>query len=118
MNYVLEEDIRQACREAMDASLPAGYAPADEEIILTKTGEPRFDGGASSMTWEVSAIRRLRTTYSHTAVVRAIAGQPVDKAAGLLLELVKQRVAPRIEMRPSWWPGLPFLPFRIHLEEG
>ncbi len=118
MNYVLEEDIRQACREAMDASLPTGYAPADEEIILAKPGEPRFDRGASSMTWEVSAVRRLRSTYSQAAVVRAVSGQPVDRAAGLLLELVEQREKPRIEMRPSWWPALPFLTFRIHVEEG
>lgn len=116
MNYILEEDARMSCRSALNASLPAGYAPVDDDIHLTMTGEPSFDRGTTTATWNVAAARRLRSTYSTRTIIQAVTGQPVKKATETISGLVEFREPPGIEMRPGWWPRLPFLPFRIEVE--
>jgi hypothetical protein len=116
MNYVLEGDVRLSCLSALDASIPGGYAPVDEDITLTLVGEPRFDRGTSSATWNAAAVRRLRSTYSPAAIIQAVAGEPVNTAIEIISGMMNHREPPGIEIRPGWWPRLPFLYSRIVVE--
>jgi hypothetical protein len=113
MDYVREEDMEVAVLEAMNASLPSDYQPVDDTVLLSMKGDPDYDIDSNSLKWEISAVRNLRSTYSSRAIIQAVTGRTSAEAVQLLAGMMSHRELPRIEMRPSWWPMMPFVPFRI-----
>lgn len=118
MDYILQNDVRAALRGAMDANLPDGFEPAGEDLTFVMIGEPAYDRGSVTMKWAVEGRRRLRSSYSPQAVIQAVTGKSPGEAVQSLSGMMKHKAVPQILMSPSWWPRLPYLPFRIEVRTG
>jgi hypothetical protein len=59
--------------------------------------------------------RVLEASWGKTTVIRSILGRDVTEAKQTLQANLKLAEAPQIQIYPSWWNHLPFLPARIML---
>ncbi|MHC1784541.1 MAG: baseplate J/gp47 family protein [Anaerolineaceae bacterium] len=116
IDYIKEDDILTAVLAAMNASMPSNYEPVDGTVSLLKTGDPEYNRDSNSLKWEVFGVRKLRSTFSSGTIIQKVTGKNVAEAVELLSGMMNHRDMPRIEMRPSWWPTLPFVPFRIEIK--
>lgn len=113
-NYVAEADLRLLASLALDAALPAGFAPLDETaaFFLPETFDLGDDGRAS---WTMQAERPIRARLDPAAVSASVLGLEPAAAVRRLQADFPLAAAPRIVLTPAWWPRLPVLPFRIHV---
>ena len=65
--------------------------------------------------WPARVKRQVEADWSEQDAVRAVLGRPVDEAARILAAALPLAGEPRIEVYPSWWPRMPFLPFRLEM---
>jgi hypothetical protein len=110
--YAAASDLTQLASLALNASLPAGFAPVSEELTLTPVTKPvRNDDGFTR--WSVRAERRIVQQVSAAQVTQMIQGAGVRRARALLENNLPLQDAPEIRLSPSWWPWVPIVPFRI-----
>jgi hypothetical protein len=113
--YIEEDDIKTSIREALNTNIPKGYEPENETIVFTTIGEPEFDPDTVSLKWEIQAARKLRSTYSTNAIVQATMGKTPRQALVQISAMMHHQALPQIQIFPTWWPRLPYIPFRIEV---
>lgn len=113
-NYVAEADLHLLAALALDAALPADFAPLDEtvEFSLPEEFDLGDDGRAS---WTMQAERPIRARLDPAAVALAVLGLERSEASLRLEADFPLAAAPRIAVTPAWWPRLPVLPFRVQV---
>lgn len=111
-SYVQAQDLRQLAEAALNASRPDGYTPLESSLSFGVYGEPAVDdAGALHFDLQVSrtVVRDLQLSRA-SAMIRGLS--PWAAADRLQVELpLAER--PAINIRPSWWPWMPLIPFRI-----
>ena len=63
--------------------------------------------------WTLYASRTLQAEISPAQAIALALGQPASQASQRLAEALPLAAPPELRLFPSWWPRLPFLPFRI-----
>lgn len=112
--YVSRKDVESVVWSAMDASLEPGFEGRPDSLAITPVGEPESQG--SNVRWEVLAVRQVRSGWSQERLLSAVLGKTTSEATENLETAFRTQVKPQVETWPSWWPRLPFLPFRIQVE--
>ena len=108
------EDLQSLAALILDTSLPEGYEVVEGPIAIQAVTVPVLleDGTAS---WEMRAERSIAPELREVQAINLALGvSPEEAAQGLIKELDLNTV-PEIQLRPSWWPRLPYLPFRIQI---
>lgn len=82
--------------EGQRTELVAGEQINEEEVRVTATAH-------GIVAAEISGGR----------VQELVRGQPVEEAQAALLERLPLAATPAIDVTPSWWPRMPYLPLRI-----
>ena len=108
------ENLNALLLPVLDGSLPDGFAPVADSLSLTHSdfSTPGADG---SVTWTIFARRSLLAEISAPEVISLAQGQPAENVSAALAQELPLARAPLIELQPSWWPRLPFVPFRIQV---
>jgi Baseplate J-like protein len=109
-----DENVQSAVRVALDASRPSDQVVVPDSLFITPLGEPTLT--LDTARWQVQAVQKVRPVYSPESVTRLITGKKPDQAKSILLNQLKLIAPAQITISPSWWPYLPFLPFRIQVE--
>jgi hypothetical protein len=109
---VIRWDILQAMGNAiLDVTLPEGYSSQPDTLSVRGVNDPvRNDDG--SITWEVLILRQIFTSENLPDVQDQIAGKSASQAAEIMVEHLELPVTPEIQIKPSWWPWLPWLKTR------
>ena len=112
--YIEREDLESVATLAMDAGLQEGYAAVQGTMQIVQVHQTNVDAEISE--WEVVAARNVHENWQRDEVVRSLLGaRPYE--VGAILEIDHQLDAlPEVQVRPGWWPWLPYLPLRIQLE--
>ncbi len=112
VQYAAASDLRELAALALNASLPAGYIPASDELTVTPVSSPSMyrDGSAK---WTMRAERRIVQQIHPAQVTQMVQGFGAWNAASALEENLPLADAPVIALSPSWWPWMPIVPFRI-----
>lgn len=108
-------DLHTLAAAALDANLPAGFEPTSEKIEIVHLGEP--EASASRFTWQIEATRPVQAGMDPARAVQLALGLDPQAAGQRLVQGLSLDRAPHIQLQPSWWPRLPFLPFRIEVLE-
>jgi hypothetical protein len=112
--YVADEDMRQLANVALDASIPDGFEAFDLAAYKPLTDPSTDNAGISHFELDVS--RTLHRTIDERQVISIVRGQTPATAIRELAPTLALRQATDIQMKPSWWPWLPLIPFNISIE--
>lgn len=115
--YAADADLKQLANTVLNAALPRGYEAQDATLKITPVSA--FFGGPTGLTrWRIRATRMLRARIDAGQVISLAQGKTAQRAGNLLRETFGLTEAPRISIRPFFWPWLPLLPFQIKVTES
>ncbi|HNT22903.1 MAG TPA: baseplate J/gp47 family protein [Anaerolineales bacterium] len=110
---VSNEDLNALVTPIMNASLPAGFTARPDTLATQAQTSPKLDKTDGVVRWTLYATRTLQAEISPSQAVGLALGQPTAQANLRLAEALPLAEPPELSLYPSWWPRLPFLPFRI-----
>lgn len=111
-----DADLKRVLMDAMNASLPEGMMPLDETFEIKERIPLRFDKDEVAE-FQVEASRILKEMVEPAQVTNAVRGLPVEAASAIISQQYRLADSPEIDLTPQWWNRLPFLTFRIVVEE-
>jgi len=110
--YVDAASLHDLAQTVFDANLPAGYSVLPDTLQLEILTQPAADQ-AGVVRWRIHATRQVQAHIPEAEAVQLSLGLDPVQAISRLQHSLPLEQPPRIELQPSWWPRLPFLPFRI-----
>ena len=112
--YASAEDLTRLASLALNASLPAGFGPAETSDALTiKSATKPAKNPDGSAHWTIRAERRIVQQINPSQVTPLIQGIWAQRAKTVLQKNLPLEVPPQVSLSPSWWPWVPIVPFRI-----
>jgi hypothetical protein len=115
--YATAADVEYMARLAMDARLPDGFSPIPNALITITSGKPATNTEGITR-WQVQVQRDLQARLDLTAAARLVQGRRLEEARQQLAGTMRLAGPPQITLTPSWWPYMPFVPFRIAVSSG
>jgi hypothetical protein len=110
------EDVSQLATDILNANLPDGYAPlpsSPEIEYLT----PLVANGTDRFSRQIHARREIQAQIGDSQAINLTLGLTPTDAVKRLANTLPLEGTPQLTLNPSWWPRLPYLPFRISVEE-
>ncbi|NTU75373.1 MAG: hypothetical protein HGA86_04560 [Anaerolineaceae bacterium] len=111
---VRESDVNLLAEQVLDANLPVNYHPVQDTQGFIQTSDPAADPDGT-LRWKIFASRTIQANWSEKQIVQSLVGLPRSKVPAAL-KFLSLSDEPLVTMSPSWWPLLPVLPLRIHVE--
>ncbi len=107
--------LEEFSRTVLDANLPEGFAPSGDAIQIDHLTSPVL-AADQAREWKIRLTRPIQRLPVTQLAALMVNGLRPEEAGILLKETLKLDVQPDIQLIPSWWPRLPYLPFRIHFQ--
>jgi hypothetical protein len=117
VQYASAADVNTLAEMALDANLPDGFIPVSGEVTTPVASIPKTDTDGITR-WEMQPQRLLRAHLDPLAATQLALGRRPAQAARRLSESFQLASVPKIQVKPSWWPWLPIVPFRITISTG
>ncbi len=114
VQVVSSRDLRELAESALNANLPKGFTPWPDTLKIRNTNIP--ESGSSSNEWKMIASRKIMAELPKTEAIKLSLGLSPEQAKNRLTSALPLGAPPEIQLAPSWWPRMPVLPFRIHVE--
>lgn len=113
VHYLSGADLQSQAQMALDAILPAGFAPVEGTFSIQPVESTLAEDGTLNCRFLLrrSIARQVNGVY----LARLLRGKRVAVASSLLASLFPWTNAPQIQVKPPWWPWLPFTEFRINI---
>jgi hypothetical protein len=110
---VKDDDLQKLAHEVMRTSQQTSqYQPLADTLTFESNTKPTVTEDREAE-WELTIKWQRNPTFEKNEIVRLVLGQTPAQAKAHLTEEYNLSNSPQISTRPSWWPRLPFLPFRI-----
>lgn len=110
---VAANDLYSLGQSALNANLISGYTTNPNEIEIKHFDKPAIDESGNPAIWRMQAEWQAKAILDTTQAIKLAIGQSPDAAAKNIAEELPLAGSPEIRLFPSWWPRMPFLPFRI-----
>ncbi len=111
-NYVKGDDLDQLAEATLNAAKPPDFAAVPNSMTLKVLGTPTADS-SGSVHFQLQLRRRLARDIDLVRASALVRGRSPQQVESILMAQLGLGKAPRIAIRPSWWPWMPLLPFRI-----
>jgi len=108
------EDLEELASAILNASLPLGYSPIPDTLEFEPITAPSA-GENSTYKFKISARQQLQAQPNEVQATRLTLGLTPVKASERLSSDLPLASPPEIFLKPSWWPRLPIIPFRINV---
>jgi hypothetical protein len=110
---VAGQDLLNLGQSALEANLSPGFSANQASLDIQHLNAPDLSSQSGSANWRMHVEWQTRAEFDTAqAIKQAIGRTPEQAEQGLTANLALDAPAD-IQLRPSWWPRLPFLPFRI-----
>ncbi len=116
--FVKEIDVQTIAQAALDANLPENYQSVPQSLNFVLMMQPPTGMAVPSeanFQGQLTAARSIETVWSNNVAIQAVTGHNRIEAISILQDQLDLSAPPVIEISPSWWRFLPFLPARITL---
>lgn len=113
--YVTAEDLAQLAQIVLDASKPAGYVSKPDTLQFNSTNTFTVDQ-SGSVQFNLQAQRVLLREIESSQAIFLVRGLSPVNAKKVLQSNLPLAAPPELDLRPSWWPWLPLIPFRITIQ--
>jgi len=111
-SYVKGEDLLILAQKVLDANLPINFIADQESLEIAHQGKPVLDD-ENIARWKLHAQRKVQAKISESQTIQIALGMEPNQAQKLLSSYLTLGKPPQIYLFPSWWPRMPFIPFRI-----
>jgi hypothetical protein len=106
------EDLHTLANAVLDANQQPGYIPVAGSLkIENTTNTATVDGG--NIHWNLYAGRQLQAQIPASQAATLSLGLSPAQAEKRLAAALPLEASPQVVLKPSWWPRLPLIPFRI-----
>lgn len=113
--YVKGKDLQTLALAVLNSTLPVGQVPLPGSVSVHSQGTP-ITGTDGISRWQIQVQQILRPRIDSLGVGQLVQGRKIPDASLRLSKAYPLAAHPVIRMIPSWWPVLPWLPFRILTE--
>jgi hypothetical protein len=110
--YAAASDLSRLAALALNASLPSGFSAPSDDISLKPVSTPILNEDGSAK-WTMHAERRMVQQINPAQVTQMVQGFGAWNVMSKLEKNLPLAAAPEVQLTPSWWPWMPFVPFRI-----
>jgi hypothetical protein len=115
---ISQSDLETLADAVLTANRPGGFAPIQSTLQIENVTQPALANGLA--TWKMIARQQIQASFalgrSNSQATRLVLGLPLSQAENRLGERLLLAAPPQIVLQPDWWPRLPMLPFRIHIQ--
>ena len=111
------DDLRELGREALETNLPKSFMPDPETLKLSHLGKVNLADDLTAH-WRMRAEWQIDAQLDHTEAIKLSIGLSPENATEKLTATLPLAKPAEISPKPSWWPRLPILPFRISVSSG
>ncbi len=109
------DDLNKLAEEVMHTSQTSSqYQPIPETLTFASDTKLTVTEN-KEVEWKLTVKWQRKPKYEKNQIVRLVLGQTPELAKRELTKEYNLTNPPQISTRPSWWPRLPFLPFRIEV---
>src|SRR5690606_32165152 len=108
---VARSDVERMARRSLLDRVPEGFVLLDEGMRVDIQQSESAEEGAIRVVAMANGV--VAAELNGNLVRTLIRGQPLDEAGSILLDRLPLAADPVIEVSPSWWPRVPYLPLRI-----
>jgi len=112
--YVRKADVYSLSQAALNVSLPDGFHPLPESLEIHFAEESKADA-QGAIHWTMQVYRKVEADWSGGIAAQALAGYPSAEAVSKLTAMFSLAEPPEVYLFPSWWPRMPWVPFRIEV---
>jgi len=114
--YYEQSDVESFAELSLNANLPQHFVAIPGSLDLVQKEKTTLDDSGQSR-WQVHVTRKIREEAPVISIQNQVAGQKPETAVQQLEERFDLAAAPKIVMRPGWWPRLPYFFMRIKVIE-
>lgn len=107
-------DLEQLATYALDANLPNTFVAIPESLTINSITAPMIDENGWAV-WKIRAKREMHARIPASEAISLAMGLSPSTAMIKLQADLPLSGQPEIHLTPSWWPRLPFLPFRYDI---
>ena len=115
---VSRRDLEQLSAAALRANLPEGYTAMEATLTIHDVTEPVWNAEEQRATWRIQAVWQALARLDPSRAIHLALGRSPQEARTLLEAQFPLSQPAEVHAVPSWWPRLPFLPFRISVTIG
>ncbi|MBE9524176.1 MAG: baseplate J/gp47 family protein [Chloroflexi bacterium] len=105
-------------QNALEANLPSGFISLLETFSFTNLNTPIWNPETEKAQWQIQSRWETQAQINSQRVIQLTMGLPIADAQARLSNNLPLNDPPTITMQPTWWPRLPFLPFRISVNSS
>jgi hypothetical protein len=113
--FVKGSDLQTLALSVLNSTLPAGQIPLPGSVSVHAQSTP-VTGTDGSSHWQMQVQQTLQPRIDSLSVGQLVQGLRIPEASQKLSKAYPLATRPIIRMVPSWWPVLPWLPFRTLTE--
>ena len=111
---VTAADLQALAIPILSATMPKDYGAVPGTLRLELGSVVVDDQGV--LRWQMTFRQKIQSRLAPAQAVDLTRGLRVDQAVERLQTALDLAQKPNIQVSPSWWPYLPYLPFRIDVE--
>jgi hypothetical protein len=97
---------------AFDSNLPKMYIEVKGSRKVESILDPVTDPNGTTV-FDVKLSQKIKRKISTIDVVNIVRGISIKEAYEILIKKFGDGISPIIEIKPSWWPRMPFIGLRI-----
>lgn len=109
--FVKGSDLQTLALALLNSTLPTGQVPLPGSVSVHAQSTPVTSTDGSSH-WQIQVQQTVRPRIDPLSVGPLVQGLRIPEASQKLSKAYPLGARPIIRMVPSWWPVLPWLPFR------
>ncbi|MBU0510834.1 MAG: baseplate J/gp47 family protein [Chloroflexi bacterium] len=110
-------DLRTLGQAALEANLPADFAPLPDTLVISPKSSPILENGEQA-NWQMRAQWEVGAQINATKAINLILWLKPEDAIDQLGNNLPLAIPAEITLTPDWWPRLPVLPFRVSVGSG
>lgn len=88
-----------------------------ESIHVSRSDLIQVDEDTGDVRFVMEGVALMKPDVDVRLIQEAIRGRPIDEAVDYLRKTLPVETEPTVDVRPEWMTRVPWLPFRIVVEE-
>jgi hypothetical protein len=112
MQFAQHDDLNKMALMVLDLNLPKGYIPITGSLIIHSLSTP-VTATDKITKLNLQVQRLLQAKVEPLNVIQMVLGHRLRSAKIILGQSLALNSPPVIQIKPTWWPWLPLIPYRI-----
>jgi len=111
-----QSDLAYLANSILDANLKKGAKALEGSLLLEDLSKATADSNLV-YSWNIEASREVGDQLSKDTIAEQLIGKPVGEVQRIVANMIDLRAPCEVKTRPGWWKKMPFVSFRIEIEE-